>query len=384
MFFNNMENKVETIQYKCRNIYTKAIERIKNTEDIDEQLKIMGTIKQYNDVYALAYYLFNSRCSVYDYNFLDEHKFILRITCNNFNHMNDKLQEIANIIYDKDYMYEVNIIVRIDNMFEIGKTYTTETLIINKQEKTFDDNGKLIDFTFKKVREIPFTSYSDYRFMRLENTILNDLFIFDPNIERDPKKEENIFKFEDHNVWTFDKICESIKNIDYDYQGEEIIAPILKKVNETKDFDEQLKLMKYICLYYHTGSVCDETYIKQYCSVFLPYEISGRIKIENNLLALRLDIKDNKELRENLFKHLGIIDNGNFGNWCYITFSKNKLDEYYTEKLYIINDKDRINSNGEFIYDTKIIKEIPVNYKADMFCYLCRDILKDLCDIDII
>lgn len=45
MFFNNMENKVETIQYKCRNIYTKAIERIKNTEDIDEQLKIMGTIK---------------------------------------------------------------------------------------------------------------------------------------------------------------------------------------------------------------------------------------------------------------------------------------------------------------------------------------------------
>lgn len=49
-------------------------------------------------------------------------------------------------------MYEVNIIVRIDNMFEIGKTYTTETLIINKQEKTFDDNWKLIDFTFKKSK----------------------------------------------------------------------------------------------------------------------------------------------------------------------------------------------------------------------------------------
>ena len=363
------------------NIINTVIERIKNTEDKDEQLKTIAILKQYHDVEALAYYLFNSRCRVWDYNFFDEHKFILNINCDVYNHMNDKLQKLANIIYDKDYMYKVNIIVRIDNMFEIGKTYTTETLIINKQEKTFDDNGKLIDFTFKKVREIPFTSYSDYRFMRLENTILNDLFIFDPNIERDPKKEENIFKFEDHNVWTFDKICESIKNIDYDYQGEEIIAPILKKVNETKDFDEQLKLMKYICLYYHTGSVCNETYIKQYCSVFLPYEISGRIKIENNLLALRLDINNNKELKEKLFKHLGII--GNVGNWCYITFSKNKLDEYYTEKLYIIYDKAIINDKNQFTTNTKIIKEIPVNYKADMFCYLCRDILKDLCDIDI-
>lgn len=383
MFLNIMknENKVSSAQ-PYKNIYNTAIEKIKNTEDINEQLKNMHIIKQYHEVETLAYYLFNSRCNVIDYNFFNEYKFILRISCDIFNHMNDKLQKLANIIYDKDNMYLVDIIIRVDNIDDFfDRTYITETLIIKEEKKTFDENGELIDFYFEKVREIPFTSYSDYNFMRLENTILNDLFIFNPNIEKDPSKEENIFKFEDHNVWTFDKMCENAKNIDYDFEGKVEITPILKKVNEIKDFNEQIKLIKYICLYNYTDGICNETDLRKYYLVLLPYEISNIIKIENNLLVLRLHFKD-KVLRENLFKHLGIISE-NFENLCYITFSKNKLEEYYTEKLYIINKDNVTNDNSESInIQEKIIKEIPVNYKNDTFYFLCKDILKDLCNID--